>query len=415
MNQTRNGNFIIRPGHTELDYKAIDFVGTEGHLIEGWSGMDGLVTFTDCSFTAVGGDCLRIGGYMRFKFNRCKFVNLFGKEGKQRGRPINIHKPRLIHIENCEWQDGSGVLIDHTDDSGQAEYVYVGKNIARNSSKATRDGHNGGEHCQGLQLSNVHTLNGYKSVKIEWLEATNEYGKAWVEDIVSITNCKGTKENPIIADNLFLRGAYPLPGVNHFSGSGLTIENNSEYVQVTNMQAVDCMNACFNIAGGSHNLITKSRGISASLKGDKSHLYWAGSSCFNSNNTPDELFATNRIEGNVYGYNTNRNLQHAYPKPGRHDICNILRKDTGRRENNWMDLDKNKYMTASITAEWEDFEYGIWRDRVRAAGITLGTTAPTAPPKVIVPAKKVLRTGYWIIDGKRRAYIAYDDKTWEYK
>lgn len=235
-----------------------------------------------------------------------------------------------------------------------------------------------------------------------WNEFINEPSNSYVEDNINLLNSGGTLEFPFDISNNYIDGAYPYPlSLDHFTGSGITIDGNpsnntfdnmSAYINAHDNQVIRTCNACMNIAAG-HDVHFYNNTMISSGKypdGTSSDRFWGGCCIWDASNVGVDKFVRNDVKNNTIGY-----VRQGVNTPF------LNRQDWVVVPNNPLSIKAgdNISLPNPITKETEDAEFVKWTAKLTQAGIVIGpggsssttsttSTLPISVPNIVIPLGK---------------------------
>ena len=225
--------------------------------------------------------------------------------------------------------------------------------ISSESHAAFRCGNTGSYQFSNFVGFNVATG---AHITIDWNDVANEPGESSVEDNLGLFRAAGTASAPLYVRHNAIRGGYPFPVGDGFTGSCLTTDGDREHVgQVGFIEAEDnlCVSVGFNIAGGHDVHYRNNRYVSAGALPNGEPLQ----SCF-------------WCVGGIFDYYGGGNLVND-------SIENLSVALPAGFEPHWPDPGSGNTMTVlrdpePATLATEASAYAAWCDDAARAGIVLG-------------------------------------------
>lgn len=195
------------------------------------------VTFYNCTFrSSENGINIYEGNGGDVEVTYCTFEGLNPNQyGETQGKAVHAWRPAAIKLEHNTGVGFRGFWIQEPKVGGPISVRY---NHWTNIAGRPSDGNGGyldepdpnGENSQFVMVTDVQGGN----VGVEWNYVKNVAYEGKVEDVLNFFRCKGTANNPLIMSNNLVVGSYPYDPVSiqNYSGSGIQVEAESEYVHI---------------------------------------------------------------------------------------------------------------------------------------------------------------------------------------
>ncbi|AMR27349.1 hypothetical protein A0257_09755 [Hymenobacter psoromatis] len=293
-------------------------------------------------------------------------------DGQAPGHFLDVYRPQHLVVEHNYLAQTGGLVINRW--SGQpGQALMVRYNQARNLDGRWRNG--GSTHCSFLILNTVQHVAG---VEIAYNEVLNTPDQSLVEDNINLFNSSGTPASPLHVHDNFVRGAYPFPATaDHFTGSGMTTDGDAKtvagaasYIEADHNQFVSTGNAAMNIAAGHDVYYHDNRIVTAGQlpDGRRFRAGFVGMGVFNFYKQPDGVFGNNRVANNTVGFV--RWGGHD-PYPDRQDEApDACAPCAG-----------TVHLPNPVTLATEDNEWLLWQQKLKKAGVAVGTVPVRGPKK----------------------------------
>ncbi|UOR07150.1 hypothetical protein MUN82_08640 [Hymenobacter aerilatus] len=304
-------------------------------------------------------------------------------DGVTHGKAVNAFRPRLLTVENCQFQSfGTMILAQQPDDTARASTLTVSKTILYDIDGRFKNGTKPSEKSNGVQFDGQVSRPG---MLIEDNFIQNHLPDTTAEDNFNIHNSSGTAASPAIVRNNIVDQSYGA------SGSGITTDGDKDkqanaataaaFTEAYGNTFLGIRNGSLNNSGGHDNDYHDNVVVCANLLPDGSprpastYDYNAGASISNSTNAPASAFYNNRTRNNLLCVN---HSYYHFAINGRHDLAGF---DYGTQNQPWrtniIPIDDNTYLvgdlpngTASRAMEtlWKNIHLQRWAQQ----GIKLG-------------------------------------------
>ena len=292
--------------------------------------------------------------------------------GRAPGRFINAYGIDNIDLENDTLLGTAGIYLGlYEGDGSAADTVTVLRNAAFNIDGRHSDGQGSfllgpddNDLVQFLQLDKVRHVPG---IEIAWNQVINQPGQSRVEDNISIYKSSGTSQSPIRIHDNYIQGAYPaVPATQEYSGGGIMLSDGTGpgfaddpgYVQAYDNQVVDTVNYGIAISSGHDDSFFNNRIISAGRLPDGTIISAQNTGAYVWNAAHDAFFSNNRAYDNLIGW-----LQ----PDGQGELV---------RNDDWLPDASGPHPNSAypdpITLLTEQAEYGLWTQKLSAAGVHTG-------------------------------------------
>jgi hypothetical protein len=319
------------------------------------------VEITGCHILSSGIHIKAAGG-SRLNIHDCTFTGQTPTQNQQWARVLDDFRPQSLTFEHNTVDHTGGLLVNHCDPNQARAAIRF--NLFRNTDTRHAD-LSPGQHRAAILFNTVLPI----AADISWNQFENLPGQSCVEDNINMYNSGGRAGAPIVISNNFIKGAYPYPLTsNHYTGSGITIEddpshhefnNVSQYINVLDNQIVSVCNAGINVDAGHDIDVSGNTIVAAGVYPDGSSggFYWAGTSLWNACHLRGDVFRNIAITHNTLGYHHQGG---SIPFQDRQDV------GAG------VDLKQNISLPNPITLETEQHVSDRWKSKLAAAGQFVG-------------------------------------------
>lgn len=298
--------------------------------------------------------------------------------GKQKGCGIVVHNPAEVNINNNRIEGAYyGVCIANgTGTPPTNAPISVWGNQIRNIDGRPSNGHGGylstmaadgtddNGYSHGIVFLGVHQD---PNVTVAWNELINEPGKSASSDPINIYGSSGTSWSPIWIANNYIQGQFPeKPNAPRQNGNAIITDDPTpieseapEWVDIVENQAVGCVGGIA-LYAGLHISAANNRVVSSDLQPNGKYYPTGSVGILIFDPTPGTGYAQmNFAHDNVIG--TMDALTHA-----RNDVGFQAAYLTTQSYN------EQSLHNGVITKSDEKNEYGIWLQKVKAAGEVIG-------------------------------------------
>ncbi len=293
--------------------------------------------------------------------------------GEAAGYGIRLWEPASLVSENNTFIGGGGISM-----RGSASYVNatslcrIRYNRAINLMGLLSDGAGGYQFerlntqnvyfqtRQFVQLDQLHVPTG--AVEIAWNEVINTPFVSRPEDTLNIYGLRCTVSNPALIHDNYIQGGSPTrPYDVGMSGTGIVCEKDSRYVQIEDNQIVSYGNAAITLVNSDNCHALRNRAVGdGRVNGQTSFNRREAFLLYNAEAVPPNAQTTNcSFENNL----------HAWSGPGG-SLTAAYAPEAGSNGNFLSG------MTSLGTPDeaMELAEWALWRAKVAAAGVRLGST-----------------------------------------
>jgi len=287
------------------------------------------------------------------------------KDYKKTRRFLTVNGFKSVVVENCYMESTAGIYVglQYEGNGSPQQTVKIRYNKAKNIDGRVYGGQR--EHSQFVLFN---FRGGLPHAEIAWNQVINEPNKSLVEDNINLSNSRGTSASPIRIHNNYIQGAYPYPATEEkYSGGGIIADSWYEerlgdpkavataYVKIYDNQTVNLGNYNYAIAGGHNIEVYNNRGINSGLFEDGSRM--------NTHNV------------GLYGYDFYKTAV-TFNAVMRNNTTGVMSQGSLFNENYFPDGTvqghNNTFISGKITAQAEQAEYELWRQKLQKAGIVLG-------------------------------------------
>ena len=290
--------------------------------------------------------------------------------GQTAGRFVSLYQPASLIVEN-NTMIGGGIYSDGSPAVGGATIYRVRYNRALNVDGRLSDGAGGyvferantaGTYFQTRQMVQINNGDFPAGGEIAWNECVNDPFISRPEDSINIYGARGTEALPVrIHDNYIQGGSPTRPYDVGFSGTGIVCEHDSRYVLIEDNQIVSYGNAAITLVNSDHCRALRNRAVGdGKIAGQVSFSRREAFLLYNAESVPPGAQTTTcSFEDNL----------HAWSGPGG-SLTAAYAPEAGSNGNFLSG------MTSLGTPDeaMELAEWALWRAKVAAAGVRLGST-----------------------------------------
>lgn len=285
--------------------------------------------------------------------------------GSPSGRFVSLYQPASVVVENNTIIGGGGVYTDGTAPSGATLYR-VRYNRMRNVNGLLSDGAGGWlferanqvvTYFQSRVCVQINSGTFPNGAEVAWNEVVNDPFVSRPEDNFNITAAVGTVGATVRFHDNCVRGGCPSRpyDVITWSGSGFVVEGATQYLDIDDNQVIGVANIGIGLAGGSNINVRRNRLVSAGNAYGKPYL------ARNRAAYSTAVGATYVVwQDNAYSWVDAGGAQAGLW------ITNA--GNTGNVNTGWTSLG------APTTEATEAAEWALWRAKVAAAGVRIGST-----------------------------------------
>jgi hypothetical protein len=300
---------------------------------------------------------------VKLAVRNCVFQGLYpGQRGRSGSYAMLVTSFDYLDVQhNLVVQKGGFKAIDWSGE-GSVPAVTVKFNRARNIDGRHADGAGGYlDDAAGrdlLQFVQLDKVNG-PGIEIAWNEVVNWPFSSNPEDNISVYKSGGTPGSPLLIHDNYIEGAYPPdPSTDRYYGGGILVgDEGGAWSVVRDNIVVAPTNYGVAIAGGTNNVLRGNRVVSSGQLSDGRPIAAQNVGVYVWNNSAPAAWGNNSAFENVAGLSK--------PGKGRNDWW--LPDCTGRCDNTHF-----RPQSQAVTREDEKSERVRWRDRLAAAGATVG-------------------------------------------
>lgn len=290
------------------------------------------------------------------------------KNTTQAGQPaqrfLNLGQPASVVCENNTMIGGGILLSGNSTATGRIAVIRYNRMI--NVDGRLSDGAGGyvyergnvaNVYFQAKQFIQVNTVTLDGGSEIAWNEIINDPFVSRPEDTMNFTNGAGVSGAPIRVHDNYIQGGCPTtPYVSTYSGCGFLTENTSNWIDFDDNQVVGYDNIGAHSAGGIHQNWRRNRLVSAGnvfgrAMASRNRAMYIGSGSATYIVVDDTVWSWNNAASAQAGIGWNGNTG-----------------NTGNSETGTVALG------GPTTEAHEAAELAIWRAKVAAAGVTIGST-----------------------------------------
>jgi len=213
--------------------------------------------------------------------------------GQKSGKFLDVTAQKYLEVINCRIANLWGIRLSGNETRSPVSVILKG-NLAYNLREGQED------KAHFIQL-----VNGvFPAAQITDNIAINLPFESHVEDVISLYNARGTREEPILVSNNKLFGAYPSDPVHDgYSGGGIIIdgddrvsaEMSSAHIVIEKNDIISTTNYGIAIASGHDNSVRNNRIVSSGLLNDGRPIKAqnVGIYIWNINRQPQSVFFNN--------------------------------------------------------------------------------------------------------------------------